>query len=225
MDIYAGWFLGLGVNYQYTKGEATLSDNIITIRAVESFQDKNLLTSNVGRIGGTVLVGYGDFTGRCYLGGEFSLDIAGRRSKESSEVFNYSVLMPDEPPVPYGKTTIKTGAFIPTLAARAGLYFPTLDSVIYVRVGFTFLNNKFENTYMRDKDIVCQKISPIVGVGIEKNIFGKYTVRIEGDYRFPANKTENLNRYDGQTRVDGYVGQVKNKVRGYAIRLIGTYHF
>lgn len=153
------------------------------------------------------------------------MDIAGRRSKKGSELFNYSNDDIYYPPISYGKTTIKTGGFIPTFAARAGIYFPKIDSIVYVRVGFTFLNNKFENTVMRD-DITCQKISPIVGLGIEKSVFGRCTIRVEGDYRFSANKTKHLNVYDIYTiNRDRYSGQIKNKVRGYAIRLFGVYHF
>ena len=100
---------------------------------------------------------------------------------------------------------------------------PTLDSLVYARVGLTFLNNKFENDQMIGYSFGSQKVSPIVGLGIETTYFGKYGVRLEGDYRFAADKKGKVSINDFTN--DGYVGDLKNKVRGYVVRVVCVYHF
>lgn len=220
---YSGWFFGLGLSHQYTKGEVQLSDNSksVTVLDIPDLHSHSLLKSNVGRVGGSVIGGYGDFvTGNCYLGAEVNVDITGSNKSESEEFIRTDDFGFD---ASYGKTTIKTRGIVPTIAARIGWYVPTLDSLVYARVGLTFLNNKFENDQMIGYSFGSQKVSPIVGLGIETTYFGKYGVRLEGDYRFAADKKGKVSINDFTN--DGYVGDLKNKVRGYVVRVVCVYHF
>ena len=54
-------------------------------------------------------------------------------------------------------------------------------------------------------------------------------MRIEGDYRFSADKKKNdLVGYDpatGDRMNDPYRAAVKNRVRGYVVRVVCVYHF
>ena len=223
---YSGWFFGLGLSHQYTKGEVQLSDNLDTVTlTLPGLHSHSLLKSNVGRVGGSVIGGYGDFvTGNCYLGAEVNVDITGSNKSESEEFIRTDGSGFD---ASYGKTTIKTRGIVPTIAARIGWYVPTLDSLVYARVGLTFLNNKLENAKMPGCSFGSQKVSPVVGLGIETTYFGKYGVRLEGDYRFAADKKGKVSINEGNIDLAdyGYDGNLKNKVRGYAVRVVCVYHF
>ena len=223
---YAGWYVGCGISYQYTKGDIVIND---TYGADVGDSSKgtygySLAKPNVGRVGAALALGYGDFiTGNCYLGGEINLDIAGSRQTEKENNFGGDY---------YGTTKVKTRGFVPTVALKLGGYVPSLDCMFYARVGLTFLNNKFENPYLAGQGFGSQKITPIVGLGIEKTIFDGCSMRIEGDYRFSADKKkDDLVGYeqDGTVR-QGLAGEttrttVKNRVRGYVVRVVCVYHF
>ncbi|MBQ7672968.1 MAG: hypothetical protein IJT36_00315, partial [Alphaproteobacteria bacterium] len=215
---YAGWYVGCGISYQYTKGDIVLDDNASELGfGLPDVHGISLLKANVGRVGAALSVGYGDFiTGNCYLGGEINLDIAGSKSNEHKDN-------------DLGITKLKTRGFVPTVALRLGGYVPSLDCIFYARFGFTFLNNKFESQCVQGQGFGSQKITPIVGLGIEKTIFDGCSMRIEGDYRFSADRKKNdLVGYDpatGDRMNDPYRAAVKNRVRGYVVRVVCVYHF
>ncbi|MBR1734219.1 MAG: outer membrane beta-barrel protein [Alphaproteobacteria bacterium] len=218
---YAGWYFGAGVSYQYTKGEAIIQDNFpAMVRAdAGAWRGETFIKANAGKVGGTLAFGYGNYiTGNCYLGGELDLDLAGSRSSSGSDDINQMA---------YLQRTLKTRGIVPTIAVRLGGYIPSIDGLLYARVGFTFLNNKLRSFCFK-KEFSTQKITPIIGAGIEKNITDNCSMRIEGDYRFPANKKYNQTEFydrDGVLQVIPYKAYVNNKVRGYAVRVICTYHF
>ncbi len=80
-------------------------------------------------------------------------------------------------------------------------------------------------------------MSPIVGLGFEKLVLNKCSVRFECDYRFPAKKKKHdLLGYEengsqlmgitvGGADIDNYRAQIENRARGYAVRLMCVYHF
>ncbi len=218
---YAGWYVGIGISYQYTKGEVQLDDNLKSevfpaVPAAVDAHNFSLVKSNVGKVGTALTAGYGNiFGGNYYIGGEISLDIAGSKSRTE-----YTTRFSD--------TTLKTRGFIPTIALRLGGFIPSVDCLAYVKVGFTFLNNKFENDVrFPGQGFGSQKITPIVGIGLEKMIFDNCSLKIEGDYRFSANKKKSgiMMYNNGQPLNAKYNGTINNKVRGYVVRVICVYHF
>ena len=179
-----------------------------------------MLQTQVGRAGAALSLGYGNFlTGNCYIGGEINLDITGSRRTEVKNDIDID---------DYGTTKLKTRGFVPTVALRLGGYVPSFDCIFYARVGFTFLNNHFENTIFPNQDFGNQKITSIVGIGFEKTIADNCSMRIEGDYRFPADKKkENLMMYNyvGNPVNSDYRAIIRNKVRSYVVRVVCVYHF
>ena len=228
---YAGWYVGCGISYQYTKGDIVLNDNAGQVAGAVGGAHMSLFNTNVRRTGAALTFGYGDFiTGNCYLGGEINLDITGSKHTKNEELIIRDAA--GDPLMNYGSTEVKTRGLVPTVALRFGGYIQSLDCLFYARVGFTFLNNKFENNAMPGQGFGSQRVTPIVGLGFEKTIFDGCTMRIEGDYRFPADKKRDglwkLDDDDGvlnTDRIDGYNASVKNKVRGYVVRVVCVYHF
>lgn len=211
IDAYAGWYLGAGLSYQHTTGEALLSDNFLRNPA----NGLSLIKTNVGRLGGGIVGGYGTFLDNIiYVGGEFTIDITGSRKNDSkvSDIYNQSFL--------------KTRGFVPTLALRLGVYVSEIDSLLYIRGGISFLNNKFESDAFRES-ISSQRITPIIGIGIEKKVYKTCSVRVEGDYRFLTERFKDgiLGYDDTGAVVPDYNPTIKNKTHGYAIRMICVYHF
>ncbi len=224
-DKYSGWYVGAGISYQHTSADVLLDDNFGELNGyADSITDSsgyNMGEGRVGKIGGTVLAGYGDFLfDNFYVGGELTLDISGNKNSKKDSNPNG-----DED---YRATNVKTRGIIPTLALRLGGYVSEIDSLIYARVGCTAMHNKFESEFFKDQDVTNKKITPILGLGIEKNIFDSFSLRLEYDYRFSSDKTKSgLKGYDENGRVapDDYTNDVKNKVKGYVVRVVGTYYF
>ena len=197
IDAYAGWYLGAGLSYQHTTGEALLSDTLgrATLGIYPNANGLSLIKTNVGRLGGGIVGGYGTFldNNTIYIGGEFTVDITGSKKNDSkvSDIYNQSFL--------------KTRGFVPTFALRLGVYVSEIDSLLYIRGGISFLNNKFESDSFRES-ISSQRVTPVVGIGIEKKVYSAYSV-VRG------------------IRLLNYDASVKNKTHGYAIRMICVYHF
>ena len=213
IDAYAGWYLGAGLSYQHTTGEALLSDNLIRNPA----NGLSLIKTNVGRLGGGIVGGYGTFLDNTiYVGGEFTIDITGSKKNENkvNDIYNQSFL--------------KTRGFVPTFALRLGVYVSEVDSLLYIRGGISFLDNKFESDSFRES-ISSQRITPIIGIGIEKKVYKTCSVRVEGDYRLSTERSKDkLSLYLAPPIggvLPGYDGSIKNKTYGYAIRILCIYHF
>ena len=227
-DTYAGAYVGAGLNHQYTIGEALLDDDLDASNGLGD--DKvdahafSLVNSKVGTLGGTITAGYGIFDDNYYIGADLCVDITGNKDHSQKDDL-------------YLGSKIKTAGVIPTIALRFGRYFSSIDCLAYARFGFTNLRNEFQANERFKTSFRCQSISPIVGLGFEKLVLDKCSVRFECDYRFPANKKkhdlsmydENGNKImgldDSGNLVDNYRGQIENRARGYAVRLMCVYHF
>ena len=217
MDAYAGWYLGAGLSYQHTTGEALLSDNMgeFSRGRYANAHGLSLIKTNVGRLGGGIVGGYGTFLDNTiYVGGEFTVDITGSKKNENTDSM-------------YKLSFLKTKGFIPTLAVRFGTYISNIDLFFYVKGGVTFLNSKFENNDTYRESISSQRVTPIVGIGIERKLCDVYSVRVEGDYRFLSEKTKDgiLGYRNTGAIMNNYSASVKNKTHGYAIRILCIYHF
>ena len=109
---------------------------------------------------------------------------------------------------------------------RFGRFFSSIDCLTYLRIGVTFLHNDIDSNIFKLKGFSCQTVSPIVGIGLEKMVFDHYSLKIEGDYRFPADKKKHdLVRYYNNQPVANYSGSIENRTRGYAVRVMCIYHF
>ena len=217
IDAYAGWYLGAGLSYQHTTGEALLSDNMggFSRGRYANANSLCLVKTNIGRLGGGIVGGYGIFLDNTiYVGGEFTVDITGSKKNENIDSM-------------YKRSFLKTKGFVPTLAVRFGTYISNIDLLFYVKGGVTFLNSKFENNDTYRESISSQIVTPIVGIGIEKKLCDVYSVRVEGDYRFLLEKTKDgiLGYRNTGAIMNNYNASVKNKTHGYAIRMIFVYHF
>ena len=233
--IYSGWYIGGGASYQYTESKIIVDDNIdFLMQAAGGGIISNhavLAKTRIGKLGGSLTAGYGNFIyDNYYLGGEISLDITKNKSTKSGNVINVSS---DDITVTYGTTTVKTKGFVPTVALRFGGYLSNIDCLLYARLGLTFFNNKFDNESMPNQGFKSRRITPIVGIGVEKKIFDMCSVKIEGDYRFFNSKKRSVfqkfdddnGRIDYNNLVENYNASIKNKNSGYVVRVVCVYHF
>ena len=214
--MYAGWFAGIGLNHQYTIGDALLDDNTRSGTPFSDAHSLSLVRSKVGTIGATLTAGYGLVEGNYYIGGDISIDVTGNKSHSQYENDLYK------------DSTIKTTGLVPTISMRFGRFFSSIDCLAYLRVGITFLHNDIDSNAFKLKGFSCQTVSPIVGIGLEKMVFDNYSLKIEGDYRFPADKKKHdLMAYgnDGLPAFNNYKGSIENRTRGYAVRVMCIYHF
>ena len=221
MDVYSGPYIGGGINYQYTIGDAfLLNDNLAEVKTDRiNARDINLVRARIGAIGATINTGYGSFYDKYYFGLDFCADITNKKSHTQTIDF-------------YKESKIKTAELVPTLAIRIGRFISPINSLIYARFGITALCNHFYNSWTYkgffNRGFDCNKIVPVIGFGFEKIISNHYSIKFEGDYRFPANKKENnVKGFDEENKTffENYKASIENKARGYAIRLMCIYHF
>lgn len=235
---YSGWYVSAGASYQYTEGNIILDDNIDSLMALGpgvtiSSHGIDLAKTRIGKLGGSLAAGYGSFIyNNYYLGGEISLDITGSKSTTSGNVRIFATNGVEN--CVYGATTVKTRGLVPTVALRFGRYISNIDSLLYARLGLAFLNNKFDNESMPNQGFGSQRVTPIIGLGIEKKVFDTCSVKLEGDYRFSISKKKSGfwkfdddggGNLDTTNIIPNYDASIRNKVSGYVVRVVCVYHF
>lgn len=228
--MYAGWFLGVGLGHQYTIGENILNDDADVFGDIAG-KSITTIKSNVSRFGASLCGGYGTFVWdkNCYVGGEFTLDIQG--SSRRSVYFmrdSYNLVDRINDLLIYSRQQYKTSSFIPTLATNIGGYIRPLNTLFYTRIGLTIFGSKSGcGAIDAGRIIKDKKVTPIVGFGLEKRIVGNCSLKMEGDYRFSsavkASKIESAVANDGRLLTLGVYH--KSRTKGYAVRLMCTYHF
>ncbi len=244
-EAYAGAYIGAGLSYQHNKNDVTVSDNYADIagatvyssgltdlnrgstayanevsedarEANPSADNWKLNGKNKGKIGGVINFGYGKFINSyLYCGADFVLDIASKgKSSEEAEKRTEALK----------STIVENGGVVPTLALRVGGYIPAIDSLICARFGGAFVSTKSRNEgYGQDSEIKIRKVTPVVGLSFEKNLRKSWSIKLEGDYRFPTKKEKSviLGKRNG---VEGRA-LVKAKTNSYCVRLMGVYRF
>ena len=207
-DAYAGFYAGLGICWSHSinKIKATYGSD-------GNWHGYEIHNKKGDKLGGSLVGGYGNFiTGNCYLGGELILDIAGNKTTNgeysyAGDVYSYYA---------------KVKGFVPSIAMRVGGWLCPIDSLIYARLGIAFVKAEFQEkdpAYFNDTRKI-NKVAPIIGLGIEKNVYNNINVRLEGDYRFQVKKEDVSRMSNG----NGYVN-VENRLKGFTVRLMATYKF
>lgn len=252
-DSYAGAYVGAGLSYQHNKNDVTVSDNysdqagasiyaesfaanavtvmdeaeareLAATEALRARKDNpsannwKLNKKNKGKIGGSVNFGYGKFINSyLYCGADFTLDIANKG--KSIDTVGKTRKRDN-----YGNTAVENGGVVPTVALRVGTYIPAVDSLVCARFGGAFVNAKSRNEVLgSDSEIKIRKLTPIVGLSFEKNVLKNWSVKLEGDYRFPIKKEKLITN----GIVNGVESKtlVKAKTNSYCVRLMGVYRF
>ena len=108
---------------------------------------------------------------------------------------------------------------MPTIAFRLGGWCAPIDSLIYTKLGVSFVAAEFQEKHndMFKDTRKMRRFAPVVGVGIEKNVYDNFNVRLEGDYRFQVKKEDrsrNLNRINWVN--------VENRLKGFTVRVIAV---
>ena len=181
------------------------------------------------KIGGSGDVGYGQFIyGNLYLGIDFNLDISGNnKSVDTDRRYRDKITTNSGEVVQVGTykdTVVRNQEIIPTLAVRAGVYVPYINTLICARFGASLINMEVENSTLKNK-VKLDKIAPIVGLSLEKSLSRNWSVKLEGDYVFSAKKEFGDNRSD--TLIVGvpvYHSETV-KTRSHVVRLMCVYHF
>ncbi|MCR5224941.1 MAG: outer membrane beta-barrel protein [Alphaproteobacteria bacterium] len=170
----------------------------------------------VNSFGGSLVMGYGKFMNKTlYLGGEVTLDIASNKST------NHQYLVKDDNnPHPY---QAGVNGLVPSVAFRCGGRCYPMRALFYVKGGAALVRSKYQETdatLYRDNEQKMSKISPLIGVGMEKNICRNWNIRFEGDYKFQAKKTDK----SIAKQTDAWF-KTENRLKGGTIRLMTVRSF
>lgn len=240
---YEGAYVGAGLSYQYNMHDVWVSDKLRTDmeetfpgsgrEAVEAMisdgnkiHDANnhgLNRKNKGKIGGSINAGWGKFVySNLYLGADLVLDISGKgKITEIDSLDRGGKGGLDS--IAYGSTTVQSNVVVPTFALRVGGYVPDIDTLVCIRVGAAWIGANAKSQKL-ENEVKLNKITPIVGFSVEKNVWKNCSIKLEGDYRFPVSKKVQMKFGKFLPGVDINVNE-EVKIRGYSIRLMGVYRF
>lgn len=202
------FYVAAGVNYTHsTATPEFLEDN------VGNYQRFDTANVKPSKMGGSLGLGWGTFvTGNFYAGGEALVDISGNTTSKNSNTINNNLLT----------TQIKTDGVVPTLALRFGGYCDALHTLFFTKIGMSRVSSEYKDTtdfqgYTVDH-FKMTRITPILGLGIETKV-GLLGLRIDYDYRFKTEKNGLIKDEPGD-----YHYTATHKAKGYAIRMLATYH-
>ncbi len=202
------FYVAAGINYTHTTATSEfLEDN------AGNYQRFDTANVKPSKMGGSLGLGWGTFvTGNFYAGGEVLVDISGNTTSKNSNTRNAIPLT----------TQTKTDGVVPTLALRFGGYCDALHTLFFTKIGMSRVSSEYKDTtdfqgYTVD-NFKMTRITPILGLGIETKV-GLLGLRIDYDYRFKTEKDGLIKDEPGD-----YHYAATHKVKGYAIRMLATYH-
>ncbi len=219
---FDGICAGIGVSMTHSENKADVVWNNLQIN------NPKIVKKTVDQFGGVVAVGYGKvLDNNLYVGGEVSLDAS--ENKKFSGSYDW-----------YGKVNYsgKIKGLTPSAVVKFGYYASRFNTLFYGRVGGAYVKSDFHDGYA--EGVVAgnagagahghyaniSDVVPVVGIGIEKK-FGKYGIRLEGDYRFDTNKKSieycTSNQHARGVALPGIC--LKNRLNSYVIRMMATCNF
>lgn len=182
----------------------------------------NLVLSNgkLSKLGGSVVAGYGSFVaGPVYVGGEVVVDFSGNKKKDK---VNSSL------PRGFNGVELESNGVKPSFAAILGAYISAVDALLYAKLGAAYSKTKVNDGCC---SISLSKLSPLVGVGVKKNVYNNFSIGAEFDYLFESDRSGTLHNkvpalivVNDRIEVD-HSAKVKVKSKGYAIRATLMYNF
>ena len=246
---YEGAYVGVGLSYQHNMHDVWVSDKLRTdyekavdavhgpgrgSLAVEAFNrlgnkieniDNHALNrKNKGKIGGSINVGYGKFVySNLYAGIDVNVDISGKGKTTEIDSLDRGG-KGGLGSIAYGSTTVQSNVVVPTLALRVGGYIPDVDALVCVRAGAAWIGASAKNQKL-ENEVKLNKITPIVGLSVEKNVWKNCSIKLEGDYRFPVSKKVQMKSEKFFGPGIGINVNEEVKIRGYSVRLVGVYRF
>lgn len=173
------------------------------------------------RFGGVVGTGYNAFFGNLRAGLGLGVDLTGSKSstKDLTDVLGSDL----------GMWKLKTRGVVPTVYASLGYYLCAIDALAGIKGGLTYVYSELSSDGSIDT-IKNKGVTPVVGFFFEKNVYGKFNVRAEFDYRLGVSKHVRDHavrlRQGGQfVNNAGINGDLRMKYCGYAVRVVGVYNF
>lgn len=185
---------------------------------VSNFDNSNMISGKLSKLGGSATLGGGAFIGDTYFGSEFVIDFSG--NKENTETD--SSLSKG-----FGTARLKSKGIKPSLNFLFGMYSSLVDSLIYAKLGVGYIQTELKTDNGSGK---LSKLAPIVGLGIRKNIYQNMSLNCEFDYTFESDKKIDITK-DVPVALNGnnvnltHTARVRIKQKGYAVRLLVTYAF
>jgi hypothetical protein len=186
---------------------------------------QGIVRGKSNRLGGSLGIGYGRFVHHdVYLGAELLFDVVGNKEKKSfNKIGNVAGL---------GNVYLKQSGFIPSFAARVGMYCDSLGALIYGKFGLS--NSRAELTTESRGDAKLSKIVPVLGIGAEKKV-DFVSIRFEVDCRLQGKKTAEITASPETVNITSALGVVPPmdlshkinvgiKSRGYEVRLMAVMH-
>ncbi len=245
---FEGLCVGLGASCDYFRSRVSMDDNLSQLarfRYNPGYYERGegyyyepdshglpLLSTNKYRFGGNVSLGYGAFfsdnswfTDNCYLGIEVVADVASALSLNSENIVVNNRNNP-QGEIDFGKCSVRYEGIAPTVALRFGGYIQAIDSLTFLRLGCRYLRYKMDFEFFPNQTVKSSVFTPIIGLGIEKNVGHGFALKAEIDCSLRSDKTHNV--YGGNFRNGpdkDYRAEVKHRIRGYTARFMGVYHF
>ena len=208
-EAFAGFNVGAGLIYVHSKADVDLGA-YSGVRFALPDSSRKISKNNCG---GYVEVRYGNFVSLSdwYVGANVVVDF-NKKSKKESVIANAT-----------SKISVEQLGIIPSVSVMFGRYICAVDALVFAEFGaFKSFCKVCENAITAvdsRKTFSNNRISPVVGLGVEKMVNSALGVRASWSYRLPSSKCQ-------------YVGSVGNgsvwcdvKSSAHVVRVGCVYHF
>lgn len=203
---HSGMFAGVGVTFVSDKFTTKVSD---TTDGSASYKKRQ------GLFGGVVQLGYAKvLQNNFYVGADLNLEFTQTKKRElvlkddtaakpaadgiASKVAAGYDLVDDKAKGTADAKKMKQGGFSGDFGIRIGYSVPSASTVVYVRPAARYVHNA-----------AFHKVTPMIGLGVDKKVCGKWGVGLECDYVFRANKNKDIKvgdaNYKRKFRSEGMV--------------------
>jgi hypothetical protein len=207
--------VGAGYSSQESKAEADGFKEVAGGVATLSVFNDSIKRAN-SKLNGHAGLGYGKFINNIFCGIEAGVDISKNRDCDGKLIV---ASVAGYPPI---GVKFKNSGVIPSARLRVGHWFDSLGGMVYASLGASRVGVDFTGDGYWNNGGVGLKIVPLIGLGFEKVVYDKVSIKLEGDYRFKSKKSGTLFETKPDNIDDSFAYKVKTN--GYAVRFAVNYH-
>jgi hypothetical protein len=212
---FDGAYVSVGVEknvFDIQANDITTSNNALG----HAIADLRLRKVKLDRSSAILLLGYGTtFGGIFYLSAEGSADFTKR--KDARVKCDAAPGQMKETAEKYG---MKSGNFIPAVGFRFGLVVPGIGALIYAKATYQFPNITIYDD--KQKKITNIPALPAFGLGIEKAVGAKFSIRAEAERVFRLKIKKKFKIPNNAGLIEEHHMEAKNG--GYNVRLLLSYN-
>jgi opacity protein-like surface antigen len=203
-------------------------NNLIASFRLEGDFNEKIIEKKSAMLGGSLSLGYGKFVyPEDYIGCELGLDVINWKTRRGADNTLYTEGNDYGPDYGAGVVRLKHNKLIPAISTRVGVYCDSLQALFYAKGGVAYV---LANLHTLDGVLRMTRLTPTIGIGVEKSINRRLSCKLEYDYRICA-KRKKVFKYDDCVNEKipelpsiHHYSKLCISNRGYIVRLMASVH-